>query len=41
MTEEKKTGLPEEKNTGALKGFRIQSLSLWLVACRQNVGLLT
>ena len=32
MTEEKKTGLPEEKNTGALKGFRIQSLSLWLVA---------
>ncbi|MCI8695343.1 diguanylate cyclase [uncultured Acetatifactor sp.] len=32
MTEEKKTGLPEEKNTGVLKGFRIQSLSLWLVA---------
>ncbi len=32
MTEEKKTSLPEEKNTGALKGFRIQSLSLWLVA---------
>ena len=32
MTEGKKTGLPEEKNTGALKGFRIQSLSLWLVA---------
>ena len=32
MTEEKKTGLPEEKNTGALKGFRIQSLSLWLGA---------
>ncbi len=30
MTEEKKTGLPEEKNTGVLKGFRIQSLSLWL-----------
>ena len=32
MTEEKKTGLPEEKNTGVLKGFRILSLSLWLVA---------